>query len=151
MQDDGLVERAVPMEAPILLALAALSVSTAQAAEPTTLTLACSGTQTGYETTKSMELSFNLFLDFTARTVESSGPSPFMNIGKMTQATTPFIVYLKYTGIIRGKLGESIGTLDRMTGDLEGDARTYKSDAVSSGIDGGYRFSVKCKPTQRMF
>jgi hypothetical protein len=139
------------MKAPILLAF--LGLVTSQAAEPTgTLTLACEGTHTAYRTTEPMELSFNLFLNFATGTVESSAPplSPFMNICKITQVT-PFIVYLKYTAIIRGMLDEAIGTLDRVTGVLEGDARTYKKDTVNSCLEGGYRFSVKCTPTQRMF
>jgi hypothetical protein len=77
----------------LLLMLAGLSMP-AQAAEPQTMTLSCKGTMTGYGTADPQPLSTTLFLNFTAGTVESSGLSPFLNGGKITQVTE-FTVYLK--------------------------------------------------------
>jgi hypothetical protein len=60
------------MKAPMLLALAALSISTAQAAEPTgTLTLACQGTVTGTGTEEKPELiSMGVIVNFTTGMVQ---------------------------------------------------------------------------------
>ena len=61
------------MKAPILLALVGLSISTAQAAEPTgTLTLACKGTETerwGEAGTSSDEISIGIIVDFQKKAV----------------------------------------------------------------------------------
>jgi hypothetical protein len=128
------------MKAPMLLALAALS--TAQAAEPTgTLTLACEGQMKFQsEDTKPtlMPLSFGVIVDFTNRTVQGlpSHAEAKVKVNRVNE-----------TGIIFG--GEDIdlkwsiqGKIDRVTGDLRA---TDKSRYTTT------EYSLKCKPTQRMF
>jgi hypothetical protein len=58
------------MKAPMLLALGGLSISTAQAAETGTLTLACEGTVADEQAdAKPKPISMGMIVNFTARTV----------------------------------------------------------------------------------
>ena len=137
------------------IALILLSVSgvgmPAHAAEPKTLTLSCAGTMTGYGTVDPHPLSFILSLNFSAATFESSG-APFRNGGRISELTD-LTVHLTDSEIFRdGQLDVTTGSLDRLTGLLEGYAITYKDKtARTDNVVGGYRFSLKCAPVQRMF
>src|ERR1700730_1152990 len=128
------------MKAPLLLALAGLSISTAQAAEPTgTLTLACEGKSTlQSEVTKPRldTVSFGVIVDYANRTIQGlpSHAGAKVKVNRVDE-----------TGIIFGgedtDLEWSIqGKIDRVTGALTatdklGDLTTF--------------YSLKCTPTQR--
>lgn len=121
-------------------------------AEFATTLLACKGTTTAWPSAiqgkaTPQPFSLGLLVDFTKRTV-TGFPFPVMDI---TEVTELMIFFRKSVGI-------SIvdGSIDRVTGDAEGHHATYKStkseDMLRPGNTlGGYNFSLKCAPAQRMF
>jgi hypothetical protein len=128
-----------------LVVLAGLLVSTAQSAEPTgTLTLACQGEKSSRGAPGSgiapvqEQASMGLIVNFAAQTVSGFGgdwpfPIPMRNLSETA------IVF----GDERpGLTGRIIGSIDRVTGEMEAGLRSEKF-SVS--------YSLKCKPTQRMF
>ena len=113
------------MKAPMLLALAALSISTAQAAEPTgTLTLACQGTSTfAGKDILTTQTQVSLEIDISEAVVSFLGGSvPGLHIS---------------------------GSIDRVTGDVE--ATSEATGTENRTIIMRTLYSLKCKPTQRMF
>jgi hypothetical protein len=133
------------MKAPLLLALAGLSISVAQAAEPTgTLTLACQGTVTIKPSSPAGEyepdqVSMGLIVNFTARTARW-GPYLFddqLQITEWNEMTVVFRGHSRFLGM------DISGSMDRVTGDV-GMVATAKTPPF-------YDYSLKCKPTQRMF
>ena len=95
------------MKAQILLALAALPISTARAAEPAgTLTLACQGTQTRWtaEGMKSEQVTMTLVVDFQKKTVVGfPGTDPPVNINNSDEMTISFsrdVGSSRFNGII---------------------------------------------------
>ena len=133
------------MKAPMLLALAALSISTARAAEPTgTLTLACQGTVTDNikPDAKPEPISMGIVLNFTARTVKGFPHIGEAEITLMDDVTIVFVA--SYHG--HAEWGFD-GTIDRVTGDLE----AHSILMVETGNSRIVSYSLKCKPTQRMF
>ena len=133
------------MKAPILLALAVLS--TAQAAEPTgTLTLACNGTMTDMTKTdvKPEPISMGIVFDFSARTVAGFASSladlsPRVEIKAVDEAGVVFA-----GSLVKNGSWTINGTVDRVTGALEALESLANGKLVAS-------YSLKCKPTQRMF
>jgi hypothetical protein len=138
------------MKAPILLVLVGLSMSLAKAAEPAgTLTLACQGTvktyrwdkDTGKTTIEDKPVSMNVAVNFTAQKVEGSqGLS-----GEMSGSTNELIISFEK---VRERFSDPKvgGTINRMTGELYGEIETTNKDLWLSE-----NYSLKCKPTQRMF
>jgi hypothetical protein len=106
------------MKVPMLLAFAELSMSIAQAAEPTgTLTLACEATATKKHHEEFA--SIGVVFDFTARRLEVLGyhlPLHMMDIVGKTGANVMFIAAEK--GGSRNVRNFS-GIVNRVTGDLE--------------------------------
>jgi hypothetical protein len=129
------------MNAPILLALAALS--TAQAAEPTgMLALACEGTLTitDMKTKDAIRkpISTSIIVDFERRIVEfERNPVP---ISRVTETAIEFHLGTYLDGVAL------TGTIDRVTGMVE-------AQTISTSLTGNLQSnsSLKCKPTQRMF
>jgi hypothetical protein len=121
-----------------LLTLAVLS--TAQAAEPTgTLTLACEGTAVSGNGTNPEQLSMGIVVDFATRTVEFGHDFQFpVEITNITQTTIKFFGSTGYS-----PLSNLDGVIDRMTGAVE----AY----IVRELGGTMSYSLKCKPTQRMF
>jgi hypothetical protein len=130
------------MRAPLLL-LALAALSTAQAAEPERLTLACQGEK---QMRSSLvpggpleeQVSMGVIVDFTAGTVTGFGdewpwPIPIRNL---TSTAVPF------RDDRPGPAGRIIGAIDRITGATEASIRSEKLDIM---------YSLKCKPAQRMF
>jgi len=107
------------MKAPILLAFAALS--SAQVAEPRTLTLACEGTATDKtdlrEPAKPVPVSMGLIIDFTTNTVAG-----FERVFPSFSASRVEITVVDKTTIgfsgTDGSGGAVFGTVDRVTGDF---------------------------------
>jgi hypothetical protein len=135
----------------MLLVLAALWMSTAQAAEPTTgtLTLACEGTstETSEPDSKPKPISMGIIVNFTDRTVKGFGMS---NIGDLVKVDSANETTIAFSGSSpRG--GWTIhGSIDRVTGALEAGSQLWDANTPSNVIIGtGY--SLKCKPAQRMF
>ena len=134
------------MKALILLALAGLSIATAQAAEPRgTLTLACQGTKS--ETTPRIadedqsSISVNIFIDFEARTVTGFPLPPVCDLDQpVIRDITETAI--SYTGCSPSDLTVSysfLGTFDRRTGAAE-------ANFTSTGdVTWTRRFSLKCK------
>ena len=134
------------MKAPVLLALAGLSMSAAQSAEPTgTLTLACEGTAINLvPDAKPISVSMGIIVDFADRTVKgfTTTPTDEVKVDSVNEMTIAF------SGSGLGKWTIN-GKIDRVTGALE--ATTRISDPVTHRIAGGANYSLKCKPAQRMF
>jgi hypothetical protein len=128
-----------------LFVLAGLSISTAQAAEPTgMLTLACAGTrETGRPNAKvlSEQTSMGIIINFTARAVAGSFIDPSVD-------DYPLAIHsINETTIIFGgadKTGNSSvdGSIDRVTGYVE---------AVWAEDNARTRYTLRCRPAQRMF
>jgi hypothetical protein len=146
------IARIAVITPPMLLALAALS--TAQAAEPTgTLTLACEGTATDQkadlrEAAKPEPVSMGLIVDFTTNTVAG-----FERVFASFSAARVKIIVFDSTSIgFSGTdpVGATIfGTVDRITGDVE--AATEHWNHETNILQWATSYSLKCKPTQRMF
>ena len=135
---------------PMLLALA---LSTAQAAEPTgTLTLACQGTATDKtdlrEAAKPEPVSMGLIIDFTTKTVAGfDSVLPSFSAGRV-KITVVDSTSIGFSGTA-GNGAAIFGTVDRITGDVEAATEHWSYEANKLQWAKGY--SLKCKPTQRMF
>ena len=130
-----------------MLALGALSILAAQAAEPTgRLTLACKGTETekGGARTTSEQINIGVIVDFQKKAVlglSSSGePVPITSI---SETTISFEIAVSAAGWVM------TGTLDRVTGALV--ASSIKSIPSTGKIILSVSLDLKCSPTQRMF
>ena len=137
------------MKAMILLALAGLLTSTAQAAEPRgTLTLACEGIKS--ETTPRIagedqsSISVNIVMDFGARTVTGFPLPPVCDLDQpVIRDITETAI--SYTGCSPNDLTVSysfLGTFDRRTGAADA---TFTS---TGDVTWTRNFSLKCKPTR---
>jgi hypothetical protein len=160
MQDDSSSRGGGLMKAPMLLALIALSISTAQAAEPTgTLTLACQGVTTNPLAPGSKEepLSIRIIVDFAARTVDFGHQANFP--AQITDLTETTIMFWASDSFDRTKVLMSTveGSIDRMTGEVIADIFSQKKDGTECDAPGKRvckgikRYWLKCKPMQRMF
>jgi hypothetical protein len=144
------------MKAPLLLMLAGLSISVVHAAEPTgTLTLACEGTQiwtSNWDEKKTGRepISMSIIIDFGARTGEYFETRPgrgwddrrSLRISDVTEINISFKASWFEVEDKPELQRELEGRIDRVTGALE-----------ASRLGGGVlaRYSLKCKPTKRMF
>src|SRR5262249_15251076 len=137
------------MKAPMLLALAALSISTAQAAEPTgTLTLACQGTVTAnIEPDANAEpISMGVVREFTTGTVKGF---PHQGEAEIPRVDDGIIVFVaSYHGDKVPVEWTFDGTIDRVTGDLEAHSVTMRMDRDINSRSRIVSYSLKCKPTQ---
>jgi hypothetical protein len=144
----------------IALIVLLVALSPAQAAEPTgTLTLACEGTRTatwrvggfGEEKTRTEPISMSIIIDFRAQTGEyfetrTDGWEDRRSL-QISGATEMNISFKADWFVSEDKRDPNAkfvldGRIDRVTGAL-----------VASRLGGGeiVRYSLKCKPTQRMF
>jgi hypothetical protein len=131
------------MKALILLALAVLFLSTAQATEPATLTLGCEGVETrrGYSGALAEDhINIGIIVDFQKQIV--NGLSDYtLGIGSVDETTISFY------GITPGWNME--GRIDRVTGALV--AASNKVDPNTRKLILSLEYQLQCKPTQRMF
>jgi hypothetical protein len=133
------------MKAPILLALAGLSILSVQAAEPTgTLIFACEGTATypDEKSAKTDSVSMGIVVDFMTSTVHGFRSGIRAIPGKITSWDKATV---NFAGPGDDKYGVEYyfsGTINRVTGDIE--ARFMHWGETTA-------YSLKCKPTQRMF
>jgi hypothetical protein len=133
------------MKAQMLLALASLSISTAQAAEPETLTLACEGTATlATADAKPEPISMGIVVNFTARTV-TGFTYPASNV---PVAITGYDeVQIVFGG--SSKTWSVGGVIDRVTGKAE--ATSTVSNPQTGSITWSTTYVLKCKPAQQIF
>jgi hypothetical protein len=126
------------MKAPMLLALAALSISTAQAAEPTgTLTLACNGTVTGTGTEEKPEpISMGVIVNLTTGIVQG-----FSVLARVTAVDDTVITFNRSNSPFLD------GRIDRVTGLLQAGYLVMSGDKVTIAQN----YSLKCSPARRKF
>ena len=134
------------MAMPMLLVLAGLSI--AQAAEPTgTLTLACEGTTTNTlgPDAKPEPISMSVVVNFTTRTVQGFGLLDYpVEITAMNDVIIAFGGADKPNSV--GQRSIISGAVDLVTGEL---GATSAVSGTTGSVSTSY--SLKCKPTQRMF
>jgi hypothetical protein len=135
------------MKASVLVALGLL---VAQAAEPTgTLTLACEGTRTSTlgPDAKPEPISTRVIVNFTTRTVHGFGSGLLgypVEITGVNEVTIAFGGASKPNNV--GQHSIISGAVDLATGELGATSAVWgTTGAVSTN------YSLKCKPTQRMF
>jgi hypothetical protein len=133
------------MKASLLLALAGLSISTTEAAEPTgTVALACNGTKTDdIPDAKSEPISISIIIDFKARTIEGDLAS-VMTITDVTETNITFKGSEVNGKVYSYQIG---GTINRVTGAME----AVQASVLRERWSWTTNYSLKCKPTQRMF
>jgi hypothetical protein len=136
-----------------LTMLLALALSTSHAAEPTgTLTLACQGMATDKtdlsEEAKPKPVSMGLIIDFTTKTVAG-----FERVFPSSSTARVEITVVDKTTIgfsgTDGMGGAVFGTIDRIVSDVEAVAEHWNRETNKLQWATGY--SLKCKPTQRVF
>jgi hypothetical protein len=134
------------MKAPILLAIASLSTSTALAGEPTgTLILQCKGVATfegviaGGKNTQ--PASRGVIVDFRGKTVSGLDGSTALPIYDIDETTVRF--RFRKPGMFKE------GMLDRITGSLT--AMFLTTDTNTDKTKWSEAYDLQCKPTQRMF
>ena len=129
------------MRAPMLLALAGLSISTVQAAESEKLTLACKGTSAvkGLNT-HSEQINMGMLVDLQKKEVIglSNSPVAITNVDETK---------ISFSGSEPGSRID--GTIDRITGVLI--VTSIKSDPNTRQITSSQELNLQCTPTQRMF
>jgi hypothetical protein len=131
------------MKAPILLAIASLSTSTALAGEPTgTLILQCEGVVTFEGVTKNTQpTSRGVIVDFRGKTVSGLDGSSFLPIYDIDETTVRF----------RSRKPRTFkeGMLDPITGSLT--AMFLTTDRNTDKTMWSEAYDLQCKPMQRMF
>ncbi len=136
----------------ILVAIAS-TFGVVQAAEPTgTLTLACHGTATSQTTTGTFDpitntISMGLIVNFTNHTIQGTsrwGPFLFDDQLQITDSNENTVVFGGFSKF----LGMTVrGSMDRVTGDVSMRATAPLGKEHLDIAD----YSLKCRPTQRMF
>jgi hypothetical protein len=116
---------------------------TAQAAD-STLTLACQGTTTsGLEDAKPEPVSMGIIVNFTNRTVQGFGYPGLMDYPvKITAWNDVTVAFGGSAGV-----NSITGNIDRVTGDVEAITRATNAGSIVTLMN----YSLKCRPTQRMF
>ena len=136
------LSRGRPVKAPILLALAGLSISTAPAAERAVV-LACEGKVTQPPGPKPEPDSVGIVINFTAGTVTWADASDFpLTITRLNETSIDF----------RGSNGSRTvtGSINRKTGDTDA-ISTLMGDSKAHSVNSKNHYSLKCRPEQRMF
>jgi hypothetical protein len=120
-----------------------LGLSTAHAADPT-LTLACQGTVTvtSIDDAKPEPISVGIILNFTTHTVQGFGDPT-----KITGMNDTTITFSGSNPPGQASKWNILGSLDRVTGALEAITQLSSNGRLYDRTS----YSLKCKPTQRMF
>jgi hypothetical protein len=128
----------------------------AQAVETGTLTLACKGTWV-LEGQEPEQLSMGLIVNFNAGTVEgfNAGTVEGFDVGQNIPVKIAGIneVTVAFGGSGRYFLGGNLrmsGTIDRVTGDV-GAEEVVTDEKTGKMLGGRLTYSLKCRPTQRLF
>jgi hypothetical protein len=135
----------MPVRAAAAVALVVIGLSTARAAEPGTLTLACRGTATSPDVTP-VPISMGVIVNFSAQTVRFGSPeldSFPVTIDAMNDVTISFSGKELRVGVDL----YIIGRIDRVTGDMEAIyTMSFKRNTVVTT-----NYALKCRPAQRLF
>jgi hypothetical protein len=132
----------------ITLAVMLVGLSTAQAAD-TTLTLACQGTTLTTTKDEPEPISMGIIINFTKGTGHGFADNIFpVNVTGVTEVNVVFFG-AKPTAPNSATDWHIRGTLDRVTGDVE--ATSIVFDVKTGSIKIQTSYSLKCRPTQRMF
>jgi hypothetical protein len=116
---------------------------TAQAVD-TTATLACQGTTLTTTKDEPEPISMGIIINFTKGTVHGFADPIFpVNVTGVTEVNVVFF------GANSASDWHIRGTLDRVTGDVE--ATSIVFDVKTGSIKIQTSYSLKCRPTQRMF
>jgi hypothetical protein len=109
-----------------------------------TLTLACQGTTTsGLEDAKPEPVSMGIIVNFTNRTVQGFGYPGLMDYPvKITAWNDVTVAFGGSAGV-----NSITGNIDRVTGDVEAITRATNAGSIVTLMN----YSLKCRPTQRMF
>jgi hypothetical protein len=120
--------------------------STAQAAEPATLALACQGTVTNIMAAKPKPepVSMGITIHFAEGTVEGFGAFP-AKIRTANELTVGFERDSEQSGI-----WTIYGSIDRVTGDVQAAVREWNRIETSALVS-WVEYFLKCMPAQRMF
>jgi bifunctional non-homologous end joining protein LigD len=134
------------------VALLASLLST-QASGDSTLTLACQGTTTwAVADAKPEPFRMSIMVDFTKGTVQGFG-TPGSNLGddfplKITGMNDVTIAFGGQSRVLHVEWSIN-GTIDRVTGDVE--ATSTQTDAKTLQNVSSLIYTLKCRPTQRLF
>jgi hypothetical protein len=134
-----------------LSAMVVVALSTAQAAEPATLTLACQGTITDVTQTdaKPESISMGIIVNFTNRTVQGFGFPGLIDYPVKITAWNDVTVAFDGSDSSLGSTSSIRGSIDRVTGDVE--AYSMVTNAKTGNIVTSMSYALKCRPAQRMF
>jgi len=133
----------------IAFAVMLVGLSTAQAAD-TTLTLACQGTTLGgTEDAKPEPVSMGIIINFTKMTVQGFGDPGLLDYPVKISGINDVTVSFGGSHESGPTLASIIGSLDRVTGDLN--ATSMVTNTKTSKIGASTSYVLKCRPTQRMF
>jgi hypothetical protein len=130
----------------IARAVILLGLPTAHAAD-TTLTLACQGTTTAGTEDKPEPISMGIIVNFMNRTVQGYGAPGVLDYPiKITAWNDVTVAFLGS----HERIGSTTrGSIDRVTGDVE--ATSIVFDVKTGSIKIQTSYSLKCRPTPRMF
>ena len=131
-------------------ALTALLATTAQAVETGALTLECKGTTfSGFPDAQPEPTSMGLIVSFTAGTVQGFGDPGLLDVPiKITGVNEVTVSFSGFARVLNSDWSMR-GSIDRVTGDV--DANQISTDPQTGKTITSSAYSLKCKPTQRMF
>jgi hypothetical protein len=131
------------MKATAATVLAVAGFSMSAQAQQGTLTLACKGTTLlAMEDAKPEPTSMGIIVNFVARTVQGFGSPTFMDYPVKITGINDVIVEFGGSASIHG-------SIDRVTGDVEATSTVTATKTQKTITSTNY--SLKCRPTQRMF
>lgn len=127
-----------------------LSFTTGAQAQPNMLTLACKGTTTltSVPDAKPEPVSMGLIVNWTTRTVQGFS-SPDWDIPANVKAVNDVIIAFGGQQEIFGGLSIFMGTIDRVTGDVDATSTVYEQKTYK--VVTQTTWALKCRPAQRMF
>ena len=129
-----------------------VALSTAQAAEPETLTLACEGksiTIFGNQALPPLTkpLSIGIIVNFRTHTVQGLGAVPLY----ITVDDTTIGLFNKTDSYNNTQSWETKGSISRVTGALSATETVLSKSAESVRVYFTTEYFLKCRPAQRMF
>ena len=144
------------MKKALLAGVAALFLATGTAHAAETLTLACEGTIGPIDHRESREpVSMSIIVNFASKTVHGFDVNSLWFGGSKGEPAkiidaTETVAYFEGKGKSFGYTTRIMGTIDRVTGDVEVSSTTWNGDQPVGGGE-GTMYELKCKPAQRMF
>jgi hypothetical protein len=137
------------LQARLIVAAIILGSPVAEAQQPATLTLACKGTTYSPPIDeKPQAISMGLIVNLTTGTVQGFGTPGLLDYPVRITAANDVTIVFGGSQAIGNSLSGVLGTIDRVTGDVE--ATSTLSDSKTSHVV-SQTYALQCKPTQRMF